>query len=52
MEHKIAGLYVQLAKALNALETAGEDINLPAAEGISALVVKNENGGWTVAEYA
>lgn len=50
--NKIAGLYVSLAKALNALEEAGEapvtDLGL-VIDGISAKVVQEEDR-WTVVQ--
>lgn len=35
MNHKIAGLYLNLAKALNALEEAGESINFDEGDSVS-----------------
>lgn len=52
---KTAGLYIQLAKALNALERAGEDPqafcwdHAPGVEGISARVTMKD-GEWAVVE--
>lgn len=46
MNNKIAGLYVNLAKALNALEEAGED---PRGYDGLGLMISGDTGGveWT-----
>lgn len=49
MNNKIAGLYVQLTKVLNALEEAGEDPWPLQIEGLST-VVEHDGERWTVAE--
>ena len=49
MTNKIAGLYVSLAKALNALEEAGEDPDSMYITGISGRVVWDpESERWNV----
>lgn len=51
MNHKTAGLYVSLAKALNALEAAGESpaVYSLGIEGISSDVTWNPaDGTWKV----
>lgn len=52
---KVMGLYVNLAKALNALEGAGENIHdrfcePPYVEGITATVHYTPEGRWAVAQ--
>ena len=50
MDHKTAGLYIQLAKTLNALEKAGELPSQP-VYGISAGVeLDEESGRWRVVQ--
>jgi|RhiMetdeSRZDD1v2_1073273.scaffolds.fasta_scaffold350972_2 hypothetical protein len=57
MQNKIAGLYVQLARTLNALETAGETLWVdqcegpPMIEGLSGNVERDPaSERWTVVQ--
>jgi hypothetical protein len=53
VNNKIAGLYLNLAKALNALEEAGEDLDTIyefTIRGTSGSVDQDVDGRWTVVQ--